>query len=166
MTKFLRWNGKPDVGDVTAEVEEIVNGACDRQNFSGVEDTIQECRDELESAKENVESAEGAAEEASGRAGDADDYAKDARRNLDEIEKKIDSLRSISHAGYPEDMRRVISLDITSNLVNKFITEETEEHDPVSVLSVDKILDLLRGLKDNIFDIESVLNDWKAKTKE
>ena len=78
MTKFLRWNGKPDVGDVTAEVEEIVNGACDRQNFSGVEDTIQECRDELESAKENVESAEGAAEEASGRAGDADDYAKEA----------------------------------------------------------------------------------------
>ena len=162
--KSFTWNGKTDVEDLRVEVEEIVDDASTRLKFPGMEDTIQECRDELELAKESVENAESAAEEASGRAADGEGYARDARGNLEEIEEKLNSLHSI----LPDsgDDRREFVNSVTSEVVSRFVVEETEKHDPVSVLSVDKILDLLRGMKDNIFDIESVLNDWKAKTKE
>ena len=152
------------VEDLHDRIEEIADEASTRLKFPGMEDTIQECRDELESAKEHVASAESAADEASGLATDSEDHARDARGNLKEIEGKLDSLHSI----LPDsgDDRREFVNSVTSEVVSRFVVEETEEHDPVSVLSVDKILDLLRGLKDNIFDIESVLNDWKSKTKE
>ena len=162
--KFFRWNVKTNVEELRMEVEEIVNEASTPLKFPGMEYTIQECRDELELAKESVENAESAAEEASGRAADGEGYARDARGNLEEIEEKLDSLHSIlPDSG--NDKREFVNL-VTSEVVSRFVVEETEGHDTALNQLVDGVLDLVRGMKDSLFDIESGLNDLKAKTKE
>ena len=150
--KFFRWNVKTNVEDLRVEVEEIVDDASTRLKFPGMEDTIQECRDELESAKEHVASAESAADEASGRASDAEEEARDARSNLDEIEEKLDSLHNILPDS--SDERREFVNSVTSEVVSRFVVEE---HDPVPVLNIDNLLDLVKGLKDSIWDLEAEL---------
>ena len=150
--KFFRWNVKTNVEDLRVEVEEIVDDASTRLAFPSMEGTIQECRAELESAKEHVASAESAADEASGRATDAEEEARAAQGDLDEIEEKLDSLHNI----LPDsgDERREFVNSVISEMVSRFVVEE---HDPALALGIDNLLDLVKGLKDSIWDLEAEL---------